>query len=462
MKRYMSRIAVLLTALILLASFMAVPAFAAGITGDLPSIRTVTDGDNVTFSLAIDGTAVDVQWFRNGSVVASGVLSYTFSAGVADNGAQYYATVLDSDNYVYTSNTCTLTVNPRSSTDPVPTPNPVVTPTPTATPSPEELGPPVITKHPTGEVVVEGEYAIFIARADNATDYVWRLVSSDSKTTYTIEEACRVFPPLRAEGLGTERLVLDNIPLSLNGWKAECKFVGPGGTSWSKGAVLTVNKAELKPPTINNQPDGFERQLGESGKLRINVTENNGGDLNFQWFCSTGDSNTGGTPVAGANSYEFTPPQTEGSFYYYVEVWSTKADMESERTVSDTALVNYYKPVPTPTPTPEATPTPVVTDTPQQNEPSSNDNRNNNEDGGSNTALIIFLIVAILGAAAAVAALVIVNRRLAAKSAAPKAAQPKPIVYYICDNCGWEPPDPNKLPRYCPQCGELFDEDAEE
>ena len=67
MKRYMSRIAVLLTALILLASFMTVPAFAAGITGDLPSIRTVTDGDNVTFSLAIDGTAVDVQWFRNGS-----------------------------------------------------------------------------------------------------------------------------------------------------------------------------------------------------------------------------------------------------------------------------------------------------------------------------------------------------------------------------------------------------------
>ncbi len=459
MKRYMSRIAVLLTAVILLASLMAAPAYAAGITGDLPSIRTVTDGDNVTFSLAVDGTAVDVQWFRNGSAVASGSLTYSFSAGLADNGAQYYATVLDSDNYVYTSNTCTLTVNPRSSTDPAPAVTP--TPVPTATPSPEELGPPAITKHPTGETVVEGEYAIFIARADNTTDYIWRLVSSDSKTTYTIEEACRVFSPLRAEGVGTERLVLDNIPLSLNGWKAECKFVGPGGTSWSKGALLTVNKAELKPPTINNQPDGFDRQVGENGKLRVNVTENNAGDLNFQWYCNTNKSNSGGTAVAGANSYEFTPPQTEGTFYYYVEVWSTKGDMESERTVSDTAEVIYYKPEPTPSPTPEATPTPVVTEAPEQSAPPVNDNRNDRNEGGS-TALIIFLIIAILGAAAAVAALIIVNKRLSAKSSAPKARQAEPIVYYICDNCGWEPPDPHKLPRYCPQCGELFDEDAEE
>lgn len=461
MKKCVRSIAVLLTAVVMLVSFMAVPAYAAGITGDLPSIRTVTDGDNVTFSLAIDGTAVDVQWFRNGSVVASGGLTYSFSAGVADNGAQYYATVLDSENYVYTSNTCTLTVNPRSGSDPAPVVTP--TPVPTATPSPEELGPPAITKHPTGETVVEGEYAIFIARADNATDYIWRLVSSDSKTTYTIEEACRVFFPLRAEGLGTERLVLDNIPLSLSGWKAECKFVGPGGTAWSKGALLTVVKAELKPPTINNQPNGFDRLVGESGKLRVNVTENNAGDLNFQWYCNTADSNSGGTPIAGATSYEFTPPQTEATLYYYVEIWSTKGDMESEKTVSEPAAVTYSKPEPTPTPTPVATPTPAVTEAPQQTSPPANDNRNDrNEESGSNTALIIFLIVAILGAIAAIAALVIVNRRLAGKSAAPKAAKSEPIVYYICDNCGWEPPDPNKLPRYCPQCGELFDEDAEE
>ena len=458
MKRYLSRIAVLLTAVLLFASVFGASAYAAGITGDLPSIRTVTDGDNVTFSLSIDGTAVDVQWFRNGSVVSSGSLSYSFSASVTDSGSQYYATVLDSNNYVYTSNTCTLTVNPRSGGATV-TP----TPTPTATPSPEELGPPNITKHPTGETVAEGEYAIFIARADNATELIWRLVSADSKTTYEIADACRVFPPLRAEGLGTERLVLDDIPLSLNGWKVECKFVGPGGTSWSKGAVLSVHKAELKVPTINNQPAGFEREVGDSGKLRINVTENNAGDLNFQWYSNTANSNSGGTPVAGANSYEFTPPQTEGTYYYYVEVWSTKGDMKSDKAVSDVAAVTYASPEPEPTPTPEPTPapTPVVTQTPQPSAaPERDEQSGGNRGGGSSTALIIFLVIAVLGAAAAVAALFIVNMRLAKKAAHPK--DEEPIVYYICDNCGWEPPDPRKLPRYCPKCGELFDEDAEE
>lgn len=462
MKRYLSRITVLLAVVVLFAAFLSVSASAAGITGDLPGIRTVTDGDNVTFSLSFDGTAVDVQWYRNGSAVYSGGLTYSFSAGVADSGSQYYATILDSENFVYTSNTCTLTVNPRTGGS---APEVTPTPAPTATPSPEELGPPEITKHPTGETVAEGEYAIFIARADNATEMIWRIVSADSKTTYTVQEACQVFPPLRAEGLGTERLVLDNIPLSLNGWKAECKFVGPGGTSWSKGALITVHKAELKPPTINNQPDGFDRLVGETGKLRINVTENNAGDLNFQWYCSTSDSNSGGTPVAGANSYEFTPPQTEGTMYYYVEVWSVKGDLTSEKVVSSAAAVIYSKPEPSPTPTPEATPTPIVTAAPEQTAaPEANDrNDRENRNNGGNGALIAFLVIAVLGAVAAIVALIIVNKRLSGKGASPvKKEQPAQVVYYICDNCGWEPPDPNKLPRYCPQCGELFDEDAEE
>jgi len=459
MKTKLRRIAVSFMAVLMLASLLSVSALAAGITGDLPSIRTVTDGDNVTFSLAIDGTAVDVQWFKNGSAVASGSLTYSFSASVADNGAQYYATVLDSNNYVYTSNTCTLTVNPRSANDPAPTPTPAVTPTPS--PTPEVVGPPTVTKDPTGETVSEGDYAIFIARADNATEYIWRIVSADGKTTYEVKDALRVFPPLRAEGLGTERLVLDDIPLTLNGWKVECKFVGPGGNAFSKGALLTVNKAVLKPPTIDNHPNGFERVMGENGKLSVKVTENNAGDLHFQWFYHTENVTTGGTPVAGATSYEFTPPQTEGTFYYYVQVWSSKNGEESEKVVSNAAAVSYSKPEPTPSPTPAPTPTPEVTATPEvTTAPDTNSSHSDrNDDEGGKVGLIVFLVIAALGAAGAVSALFIVNKRLGSAPKTPKAA---PIVYYVCDNCGWEPPDPTKLPRYCPGCGELFDEDAEE
>ena len=103
------------------------------------------------------------------------------------------------------------------------------------------LSRPAVEKPPSPEAVNEWESAVFIARANGAALFAWRIVSSDGTALYDAAAAPEYFPGLRVQGADTDTLTLLDIPSSLNGWQVECLFTDNAGEKALSGrASITV------------------------------------------------------------------------------------------------------------------------------------------------------------------------------------------------------------------------------
>lgn len=420
MKKKSLRFLVMLALIVcLMASTMSAPAFAdfsgtysAGQTLDRVIVYSTTykiDSATITDGTLPDGlklTKSTNNIYLSGSTTSIGEYSCTVSLSLSGD----YETVTD-------------TINVRVDIlEAVAT----ATPAPTATPSKD---PPTITKNPTGETVEEGGTAKFVARADNATEIIWRLVSADTTNTVPAKDGPSYFSGLKVDGLGTEKLTLSNIPKSLDGWSVECRFVNENGSSFTTGAIVTVisnsatttatpaptaSSGTVKSPVINTQPRGVNQTLGNDATLSVKAISTDGGTLSYQWYSSTENSTANLTKIDGATESSYTPPQTEGTVYYSVAVTNTLNGKTSTAIYSNLAAVTYstnslstLSPLSSASPSASASPDASATPAPSATA-SASDGR---YDGGSlTTSLVFFAITGVLALAALVVIVIFLKK----------------------------------------------------
>jgi gliding motility-associated-like protein len=83
--------------------------------------------------------------------------------------------------------------------------------------------------------------------------------------------------------------------------------------------IEVVDNIQIDTETVTTQ------SLCNGGTLNsaLTVTHSGGtGAINYQWYSNTTNSNTGGTPISGATSINYTPPTytASGNFYYYLVI----------------------------------------------------------------------------------------------------------------------------------------------
>lgn len=125
---------------------------------------------------------------------------------------------------------------------------------------------PEVTKHPGGETVVEGEDAVFVAKANNVVSYSWEILTKDGKT-YLCKDLTKTFKDMTVKGSDTERIELQKIPYELNGAKIRCQFTGKDSSVYSNYATIEVKSLDDMKPEITKHPTGETVEAGKSAQF---------------------------------------------------------------------------------------------------------------------------------------------------------------------------------------------------
>ena len=203
-----------------------------------PKSQTVTEGNDVTFTVTANGSELSYQWYKDGNLINGATsASYKITNVMPSHAGSYTVTVNNSAGRA-TSSAAVLTV---------------------------KLKMPVITIQPTNLTVLKGSSATFTVQA-NGTDmsYQWykdgNPISGATKTSYTIDSVSE-------NSVGSYTVTVSNST----------------GSVTSETAVLTLKKDEVSVQrevsvignkatvtlTISNAPKGYFGSLEENWQSKI-------------------------------------------------------------------------------------------------------------------------------------------------------------------------------------------------
>ena len=96
----------------------------------------------------------------------------------------------------------------------------------------------------------------------------------------------------------------------------------------SNSVTVNITATSAQAPQISSQPAGQSYLIGGTTAvtpLQTNATSPDQGNLSYQWYSNTKNSDEEGTPVAGATSNTYTPQSrnTADTTYYYCKITNT-------------------------------------------------------------------------------------------------------------------------------------------
>lgn len=95
-------------------------------------------------------------------------------------------------------------------------------------------------------------------------------------------------------------------------------------------------------PFISSEPSDMNGAIGNvPAALQVSAYSPDGGELHYQWYAANTGSTGTMTAIPGAYSDTYTPPQTAGTAYYCVGVYTVIGNMRSAETQSRLVAVTY-------------------------------------------------------------------------------------------------------------------------